>query len=42
MVPLMQQYYCLNFKTKQMNIDSFLEKLNKTPQEITFSETIGN
>ena len=24
-----------------MNIDSFLEKLNKTPQEITFSETIA-
>ena len=24
-----------------MNIDSFLEKLNKTPQDITFSETIA-
>lgn len=24
-----------------MNIDSFLEKLNKTPQEISFSETIA-
>jgi hypothetical protein len=24
-----------------MNIDSFLEKLNNTPQEITFAETIA-
>lgn len=24
-----------------MNIDSFLEKLNQTPQEITFAETIA-
>ena len=24
-----------------MNIDSFLEKLNKTPQDITFAETIA-
>lgn len=24
-----------------MNIDSFLEKLNQTPQEITFAETIS-